>query len=952
MKHWKMKGKKLLPMLLWLVVGGNIMAQTLAFPTAEGYGKYTVGGRGGTLYEVTNLNDSGTGSLRAAVEASGPRMVVFKVSGTITLSKSLTISNPNITIAGQTAPGDGICLRKHTLNIDADQVIIRYIRIRYGDEVQTDADALSMRYHKNIIIDHVSASWGDDETLSMYHGENVTVQWCMINETLNRGGSHGFAGIWGSPYSTFHHNFVSNCVSRNMRFASGCGYTDYRNNVIYNWGYNSAYGGENQQVGNADFNFATVNMVNNYYKPGPGTATAVRHRIVNPSYRDVKTDYGKFYVSGNYMVGYPTVTADNWNGGVDPAGGSGDLALVKLESPWPAMPINQQTAQEAFQSVLAGVGCAFPKRDAVDTRLISEAITGTTTYGTLGVIESQTQVGGWPVLNSSTPPVDTDHDGIPDTWETEKGLNPNQALDGFSYSLTGSYTNLEVYINSLVDSLVHVPVTGITLSPETGEVGIGGTLSLTANLIPSNATTKSITWSSDNTAVAKVNALGVVTGISAGSAKITATTLEGSFKATSTITATFIPVTGIMVTPSETIIPIGTAIPLTATIAPETASNKTVNWTSSNSSVATVSATGVVAGLASGSTIITATTVDGLKTATCNVSVIEKPTLLPLVKLNFNENSGSTVNNAGSATVAFTMSNPPTWSTNAPLGGGASSVNFGTTSGNYAIESNAVVSALAGLSNFTITGWVNCCSSVVGSGGNRIVTWINNGANGVDVVYMSDGSLKVGINQWPDKSTAISSAGRISTNAMALAANWRFFAVTYRSLDGAFQFFFGDNTNPAFLDKALTYSQGAVGPSIGNLSVGHFNTQSQRATRSDRMFRGLVDQLEIYGSVLPLQDIQYIQYHSGDPVGISKATTTNSANVYPNPVRDVLQVDLNRDAPQTVLLEVIDVAGAIVRRLRLENLNNSVDLRGLPSGSYLVKLTSVGISEVKHVLKR
>ena len=424
-------------------------AQQLAFPEAEGYGKYTVGGRGGTVYEVTNLGDSGAGSLRAAVEASGPRTVVFRVSGTIVLTKNLTINNPYITIAGQTAPGDGICLRKYNLGINADQVIIRYIRARYGDEVQVDADAISMRYRKNIILDHVSGSWGDDETLSLYHGENITVQWCLISETLNRGGDHGFAGIWGSPYSTFHHNLVAHCVSRNMRFASGCGNTDYRNNVIYNWGYNSAYGGEKQQPGNATFYFANVNMVNNYYKPGPRTDSGVSSRIVNPTYRSVKTDYGQFYVSGNYVVGNATVTADNWNGGVSPAGGSGDIPLVRLTTPWPAMAINQQTAQDAYTSVLAHVGCSKPVRDSVDARIINEVSTGTATYGDRGIIQSQSEVGGWPTLNSSTAPTDTDHDGMPDSWETAHGSNPNDAADRNGDLDGDGYTNLEEYLNEL-----------------------------------------------------------------------------------------------------------------------------------------------------------------------------------------------------------------------------------------------------------------------------------------------------------------------------------------------------------------------------------------------------------------------------------------------------------------------------------------------------------------------
>ncbi len=435
---------------LTLFILQNSFSQKLAFPTAEGYGKYTVGGRGGTVYEVTNLNDAGTGSLRAAVEASGPRTVVFRVSGTITLNSNLNITNPYITIAGQTAPGDGICLKKYTLNINADEVIIRYIRIRYGDLIQNDADALSMRYRKNIIIDHVTASWGDDETLSLYHGENITVQWSMISETLNRGGTHGFAGIWGSPYSTFHHNLVAHCVSRNMRFASGCGNTDYRNNVIYNWGYNSAYGGEKQQVGNDKYNYVNINMVNNYYKPGPATESAVKNRIINPSYRDVKTDYGKFYVAGNYVVGNTSVSADNWNGGVDCKGGKDDIPLVKLDNPWPSMAINQQSAQEAYQLVLDGVGCSFPKRDPLDVRLINEVKNGTAPNGNKGIIASQTEVGGWPTLNSTTAPTDTDKDGMPDTWEKNNKLNSNDANDRNSYTLNSSYTNLEVYLGCLL----------------------------------------------------------------------------------------------------------------------------------------------------------------------------------------------------------------------------------------------------------------------------------------------------------------------------------------------------------------------------------------------------------------------------------------------------------------------------------------------------------------------
>lgn len=226
--------------VIWLSNGAfaSEIERMLAFPSAEGYGKYTVGGRCGEVYEVSNLNDSGHGSLREGIEAKGPRTIIFKVSGTIELESPLTIRDPCITIAGQTAPGDGICIRRYPINIMADEVIIRYIRARLGDESGYDTDAISSRNHKNIILDHVSASWSVDETVSIYLCENVTIQWCMITESLfmstHKKGHHGFGGIWGFNYATYHHNLIAGHSSRNPRWASGGGYNDYRNNVVYN----------------------------------------------------------------------------------------------------------------------------------------------------------------------------------------------------------------------------------------------------------------------------------------------------------------------------------------------------------------------------------------------------------------------------------------------------------------------------------------------------------------------------------------------------------------------------------------------------------------------------------------------------------------------------------------------------------------------------------------------
>ncbi len=443
-------------------------AQQLAFPSAEGYGKYTVGGRGGAVYEVTNLNDSGEGSLRAAVEASGPRTVVFRVSGTIELESDLRISNPYITIAGQTAPGDGICLRKYPINISADQVIIRHMRVRVGNESGDDTDAVSSRYCSNIIVDHVSASWSIDETMSIYHCDSITVQWCLISESMFNSnhikGNHGFGGIWGSNNSSYHHNLIAHHGSRNPRFASGCGNTDYRNNVLYNWGYQSSYGGEKMQKGSSEFISSTINMVANYYKAGPATAPGdVSHRIVAPSTRNGAADLGKWFVADNVIEGNSAVSADNWNGGVQFSEGDEFAELIKLDQPWPAMAIKQQTAEEAYASVLENAGATLPKRDLIDARIIDETKGGYATFEgntyeqkksvsdpskKCGIIDSQDDVGGWPVLNSIPAPADSDHDGMPDKWEKKNGLNPNSADDRNKLAEDG-YTMLEKYLNGI-----------------------------------------------------------------------------------------------------------------------------------------------------------------------------------------------------------------------------------------------------------------------------------------------------------------------------------------------------------------------------------------------------------------------------------------------------------------------------------------------------------------------
>ncbi|GGF22498.1 pectinesterase family protein [Flavobacterium limi] len=433
-----------------------------AFPGAEGFGRYTSGGRGGRVIYVTNLNDSGAGSLREAVAATGARTVMFKVSGIIALNSDLRINNGDITIAGQTAPGDGICLKNYSVNIDADNVIIRYIRFRMGDQAQHEGDAIGGRNHKNIIIDHCSMSWSTDECASFYDNENFTMQWCMMSESLRVSvhdkGTHGYGGIWGGKKASFHHNMLAHHDSRNARFC-GSRYSalpnlemvDFRNNVLYNWGGNSAYAAEG----------GSYNLTNNYYKAGPATGSGVNDRIISPS-PDNGTNsqpagvWGSFYVNGNYTTANSTTSGNNWNG-VDPNPSSKNKAELRVNTEYNFGEMTTHSAANAYNRVLAYVGASL-KRDIVDSRIVSEATNGTFTYNgsngsTKGLIDTQSDVGGWPAYNSATAPTDTDKDGMPDNWETANGLNSNNISDGTAYTLSTVYTNLEVYINGLVAAI-------------------------------------------------------------------------------------------------------------------------------------------------------------------------------------------------------------------------------------------------------------------------------------------------------------------------------------------------------------------------------------------------------------------------------------------------------------------------------------------------------------------
>ena len=445
--------------LCFITALGGVMALPVfagdipAFPGAEGYGAKASGGRGGRVIAVTNLNDSGPGSLRAAIDAQGARTVVFHVSGNIPLGSALRIKHGDLTIAGQTAPGGGICL-KGALSLSASNVVIRYLRVRPDPSVG-ELDAITCRGQKDIILDHVSASWSSDEILSIYHNDNVTVQWCMITEACvkfkdGQDTGHRFGGIWGNNYGTYHHNLIAHNDSRNPRWASGAGFNDYRNNVLYNWGYNSSYGGGAVQDSDPSRNFTTINMVANYHKAGPATKSNVARRIAEPS-ADKQGGVGSWYVAGNEIVGFPEVTTNNWLG-ID-----GDKHQ-KLEAPWKAMPINEEPPAKAYEAVLQHSGCSLPKRDAVDQRIIEEVRTGTATHGRNGIITTPEDVGGWPTLKTAEAPEDSDNDGMPDEWEVKFQLNPHDATDATQDKDKDGYTNVEEYLNG-TDPTVFVDYT-------------------------------------------------------------------------------------------------------------------------------------------------------------------------------------------------------------------------------------------------------------------------------------------------------------------------------------------------------------------------------------------------------------------------------------------------------------------------------------------------------------
>ena len=435
----------------------------VAFPGAEGFGKFATGGRGGKVFIITNLNDDGEGSLRQAVTAKGPRIVVFAVSGTIHLQTALSIKQ-DITIAGQTAPGDGICIADQPVSLGGNNIIIRYLRFRLGDKFQNKGkvngsghdDALGGTRRSQIIIDHCSISWSTDECFSVYAGDSTTLQWNIISEPLNYSyhfetgdtdfERHGFGAIWGGKHLSAHHNLFAHCNNRTPRFDgirnSPSEFVDFRNNVIYNWGSNNVHAGEGGQY----------NIVGNYYKYGPST-TSSKTRIAAPGKRDPDIPYGKWYVASNFVDESTAVTSNNWQGVHMMANGTEeDKKNTLVDKAFPAVEINTQSAEKAFEDVLRNAGASY-RRDTLDKRIVLNVknrtggfidVQGGYPHGTA----YEATVNAWPVLKSMPAPADVDKDGMPDEWEKKNRLNPD-INESDRYSLNKFYTNIEVYINSL-----------------------------------------------------------------------------------------------------------------------------------------------------------------------------------------------------------------------------------------------------------------------------------------------------------------------------------------------------------------------------------------------------------------------------------------------------------------------------------------------------------------------
>ena len=486
--EWAAKGKPYLPGAE--KPSDRPQAAIPAFPGAEGGGMFTFGGRGGRVFVVTSLADTGPGTFREACEAAGPRVVVFNVAGIIRLESRIRILAPYITISGATAPGDGVCIAGATVELETHDVVIRHLRFRRGALDAADRnDSIGGNPVGNIMIDHVSASWGLDENMSMYrhmfdHDDdpktperklptvNITIQNSIFSEGLNTY-HHAFGSTIGGANSTFHHNLWACNTGRNPSVGMIHDFT-FVNNVLFNWRHRTIDGGDHRS-------FYTI--LNNTLKPGPGTPDGpISHRILKPESERSKTvvdNFGKAYVAGNVVEGNERVTRDNWDGGVQPDVRQKPLpevlAAIRADAPFAHAPLTIQSAADSYVTVLAGSGATLPRRDAVDTRVVEMVRSGRVGEARAtpedsaraaavgyaekwvkeledgvakGFITNPAQVGGYPEYKGE-PYADADRDGLPDTWENTHGLDPKNPADATADLNGDGYTHIEDFLNGL-----------------------------------------------------------------------------------------------------------------------------------------------------------------------------------------------------------------------------------------------------------------------------------------------------------------------------------------------------------------------------------------------------------------------------------------------------------------------------------------------------------------------
>jgi hypothetical protein len=451
------------PYIPWAAKPGDLpQAKIPAFPGAEGGGMWSFGGRGGKVYVVTSLADSGPGTFREACEAGGARVVVFNVAGIIRLKDRIRIRAPYITIAGSTATGDGVCVAGNTVELETHDIVVRHMRFRRGATGVGDRnDSIGGNPVGNVMIDHVSASWGLDENMSMYRhmygppggGKelklptvNITIQYSIFSEALDTY-NHAFGSTIGGHNSTFHHNLWACNTGRNPSVGMD-GDFGFANNVLFNWKHRTIDGGDHLSL---------YNIINNYLKPGPVTPKGdpISYRILKPEARrgrDVPRDFGKAYVHGNVVEGNERVTRDNWAGGVqlgDEYNAEEILPKVRVDEPMPMAPLTIQSAEDAYETVLDNAGATRPGRDPVDRRVVAMVRTGKVTYEPgKGIITDVNQVGGYPDYKGE-PYADADKDGLPDDWEAKYGLNPNDPSDASKDASGDGYTNIEAFIDGL-----------------------------------------------------------------------------------------------------------------------------------------------------------------------------------------------------------------------------------------------------------------------------------------------------------------------------------------------------------------------------------------------------------------------------------------------------------------------------------------------------------------------